>query len=242
MKLSINSILLLIKYIFRYSLRPRAMLARRNIGGLKTYSHAGQDLFALLLLKRKHSGTYVEIGAQDPIKNSNSFLLENDYGWSGISFELRNDFYTFFSYRRGNPCIRADATALNYLEIFKNAKLPQQIDFLQVDIEPASATLAALRQLPHDHYRFSVITFEHDCYQAGPEVRQESRQFLTGKGYRIFAKDVRFQGVAFEDWWIDPKVFTCFASAPEPIYQNTEYDEIIRTLPKTLRTYSFETD
>jgi len=237
MKFTDNPVLLFIKYLFRYVFRPMVMLARRTISGMKTYSHAGQDLLVVLMFNGKRCGYYLEIGAQDPIKNSNTFLLESDYGWRGVSFELRKDFSTFFSYRRKNLCIQADAAAVNYLPLLKEKNFPNQIDFLQVDIEPAEATLAALKQLPHEHYRFSLIIFEHDCYQAGSAVKRESRLFLASKGYKIFAQDVQFRGLSFEDWWIDPRVFPIFECLHQPIYSDTDYDVIIRTLPELLRNY-----
>lgn len=39
-----------------------------------------------------------------------------------------------------------------------------QLDYLQMDIHPAEATLEALKALPMDKYRFSVITYEHNGY------------------------------------------------------------------------------
>jgi len=46
-----------------------------------------QDLIALLLLDFKTNGYFVEFGATDGIKFSNSMLLESAYGWTGILAE-----------------------------------------------------------------------------------------------------------------------------------------------------------
>ena len=46
-----------------------------------------QDIFVLLALSEKREGYFVEIGAADGIHNSNTLLLEQDYGWSGILAE-----------------------------------------------------------------------------------------------------------------------------------------------------------
>jgi FkbM family methyltransferase len=46
-----------------------------------------QDLIALLLLDFKTSGYFVEFGATDGVKFSNSLLLESEYGWTGILAE-----------------------------------------------------------------------------------------------------------------------------------------------------------
>lgn len=46
-----------------------------------------QDLVVLLYLDFKRNGFFVEFGATNGIKFSNTFLLENAYGWSGILAE-----------------------------------------------------------------------------------------------------------------------------------------------------------
>lgn len=46
-----------------------------------------QDLIALLLLDFKTHGYFVEFGATNGVKFSNSFLLENSYNWRGILAE-----------------------------------------------------------------------------------------------------------------------------------------------------------
>ena len=43
---------------------------------------------------------------------------------------------------------------------FKKGIIRKQIDYLSLDIDPSEATLAALKKLPLDDYRFSVITYE----------------------------------------------------------------------------------
>jgi FkbM family methyltransferase len=46
-----------------------------------------QDLFVLYELQGKRNGYFVEFGATDGIRSSNSFLLESQYDWSGILAE-----------------------------------------------------------------------------------------------------------------------------------------------------------
>ncbi|MFH1772969.1 MAG: FkbM family methyltransferase [Patescibacteria group bacterium] len=52
----------------------------------KTYSQTGEDLILNILLKSKKSGFYVDVGANDPKKNNNTFLFYKN-GWSGINIE-----------------------------------------------------------------------------------------------------------------------------------------------------------
>jgi FkbM family methyltransferase len=46
-----------------------------------------QDLFVLYQLNEKRQGYFVEFGATDGITLSNTYLLETDYGWTGILAE-----------------------------------------------------------------------------------------------------------------------------------------------------------
>lgn len=46
-----------------------------------------QDLFVLFYLKEKKNGTFLDFGATDGIENSNSFMLENHFGWTGVLAE-----------------------------------------------------------------------------------------------------------------------------------------------------------
>ena len=69
------------------------------------YSQVGQDLFALQTAKNK---SYIEIGAADPLKLSNTFLLEQQ-GWTGFSLELDSKFKDDWKNCRTNVCYYEDA-------------------------------------------------------------------------------------------------------------------------------------
>jgi hypothetical protein len=175
-----------------------------------TYSQAGQDDFVIQTLNQKTGGVYVEIGAYHSTDISNTYLLEKDYGWTGVSFELEPDRVEEFNANRTNTCYQADATVFDYKTLFDSLGLPKQIDYLQVDIEPAMNTLAALLALPLHDYRFSVITFEHDLYadDFNIYIKQKQIEVLTFFGYELVRQNVDLgdPGYPFEDWWIDPTV------------------------------------
>ena len=190
---------------------------RNNYENLKTkftgaeniennWSQSMQDMFVLSMLDGKRNGIYVEIGADQPRVISNTYLLEKDFDWSGISFELDADKVAFFNTIRKNKCLCEDATLYNYKSLFEELNYPKQIDYLQLDIDPAEGTLRALKTLPLDDYRFSVITYETDVYSSGADIQDEQIEILESHGYQLVAKNVKCEGNPYEDWWVDPAI------------------------------------
>lgn len=178
----------------------------------QNFSQASQDLFVLMCLNGKIEGTYLEVGANEPINNSNTYLLESKFNWSGTSIDIiENKEYKKI---RNNEYLIQDALSIDYKELLKD--FPKRIDYLSLDIDPLEQTLKCLKLLHLSDYRFSVITYEHDFYSQSPQIaypiRQESRKILMDHGYKLVCSDVCVniadtQWVApFEDWWVDPEV------------------------------------
>jgi hypothetical protein len=200
---------------------------KRKINNRDTYSQACQDLFVLEMLSNKSNGFYFEIGASHPIESSNTYLLESTFFWNGISIEIEEETANYFNSHRKNVCVINDAANLDYSNFFKLYKIPNQIDYLSLDIEPAENTYKALISLPFEDYRFSVITYEHESYLAGDKYMKLSREFLQKNGYQLVVSNVKSRGRDFEDWWIDPNV------VPEDVWkrfksENIEFNEIFK--------------
>jgi hypothetical protein len=177
-----------------------------NVIRNKSYSQCLQDLFVLYATSYRLAGSYLEVGAAHPHGNSNSFKLDTEFQYEGISIEYDPNLVSQWrSKRRRNRCICADATSLDYSLILSN--LPPLIDYLSLDINPSIQTLNVLKVLPLDKVRFSVITFEHDAYSDadGEAVRNESREILNAFGYTRVISDVELiEWGPFEDWYVDP--------------------------------------
>ena len=191
------------------------------------WSQSMQDMFVLSMLDGKKNGVYVEIGADQPRVISNSYLLESEFDWSGVSFELDGDKVIYFNTIRRNKCICADATAYDYKFLFQERNYPKQIDYLQLDIDPAEGTLNALKVLPLDDYRFSVITYETDVYSSGADIQDEQIQILESHGYQLVAKNVKCEGNPYEDWWIDPAIVSEDVWKPYKTRVGLESNEVI---------------
>lgn len=179
------------------------------------YSAHFQDLFVLSVLKGKRNGTYVELGSGDPYVGNNTALLEERFGWRGLSIDREKVFAKEFSDARRNTVLCADSTTLDYSELFKQHCIDDQIDYLQVDVD--EATLDTLFKIPFDEHSFGVITVEHDHYRylqkdaatraTLPDTRKITREFLKEKGYVLLVPDVALGPRSpYEDWWVHPQL------------------------------------
>lgn len=191
----------------------------------KNYSQSYQDMFVLSMLNGKRNGTFLEIGAFDPTHISNTYLLEDKFGWKGISIDIEPSCKSSFESKRKSRFVLADALKIDYNDLLSG--MPDRIDYLQLDIEPTINTFNCLKLLPLDKYRFSVITYETDYYDTQtPQnikdmVRSESRRILTSYGYKLVVGDVESdRGCPYEDWYVDTSIV-----APE-IYQQMSGDTI----------------
>ena len=60
---------------------------------IETYSQEEQDPKVLSHYKLKKEGYFLEIGASDGIKFSNTYVLEKKYNWGGICVEpIKEDY------------------------------------------------------------------------------------------------------------------------------------------------------
>lgn len=167
------------------------------------YSQCFQDMFALYVNNGKKS-SYLEIGSGDPEKNSNSKLLE-EKGWEGVSIEFDFGCVQKFLLDRKNTVVQADATKVNYTDIFA-IMADDTIGYLQVDCDPPEVSFDILQKVLAHNVIFNAITFEHDYYY-NTAIRDKSREFLRSKGYKLVFPDVQFtQGLSFEDWWVHKSV------------------------------------
>jgi hypothetical protein len=168
-----------------------------------SYSQSGQESFVLNMLGQISGGTYIEIGAYHSTDLSNTFLLESEFKWKGIAFEIDRKKSKEYNRSRSNICITADATSFDYLKCFEKYDIPKVIDYLQVDIEPAYQSLAALKLLPWNRFTFKTITFEHDLYSNpdNEKIQSEAFELLQSHGYHRMAKNVKSNGFPYEDWY-----------------------------------------
>ena len=76
----------------------------------KSYSFNGVDLIIDYIFKNKKNGFYLDIGAQHPISNNNTFLLFKK-GWKGINIDLDKKNIDLFNIARPHDINLNFATA-----------------------------------------------------------------------------------------------------------------------------------
>jgi hypothetical protein len=197
-----------------------------------SYSQAMQDIFILTFLNGKSNGTYLELGASVPIHFNNTYLLSK-VGWTGVSID--NEEILIPGWKKDRPrssFICQDAFSIDYKELFNQHNLPDQIDFLQIDVDHHNQH-NLLNLLFSTGHRFSLIMYETDLYYKGRIEKEKAEEILIKHNYKrlvenIVIKDLSLgQHVPFEDWWIDSD------------YINTDIQEKFLTL-NLEKVYPFE--
>lgn len=72
-------------------------------------SQYGQDAFVVDLLGGKRDGVFVDIGANDGVSLSNSYVLEKQFGWTGLLVEPHADTYAKLVASRSSHAVQACA-------------------------------------------------------------------------------------------------------------------------------------
>ena len=188
----------------------------------RNFSQVYQDLFVLAALDGKKNGTYLEIGSAHSFHNSNTALLEKEFGWTGVGIEMKRELVNMHETERKNKVLCENALKINYEELLNNNFSNDIIDYLQIDIEPCKNTFEALLLIPFDKYKFRVITYEHDHYvDITRSFRDKSRRYLNSMGYTLIFNDISpHEDCSFEDWWvhkdlIDHSIFQNLISVPK---------------------------
>jgi SAM-dependent methyltransferase len=172
----------------------------------ENYSEAYQDMFVLTMLNGKRNGTYLEIGAGNAFYGNNTALLEKDFDWKGVAFDICEEFVSAHNNERKNPCLFKNALTTNYELLLSGMNFPENIDYLQLDCDPPEVTYKILLNIPFEKYKFAVITYEHDYYCDETKLFQEkSRKYLDSYGYvRVVNNISPDDHRPYEDWWVHP--------------------------------------
>ena len=173
------------------------------------YSEAGQDIFALNLIGK--NGTYLEVGGFQPKLDSNTYILETQNNWKGITIEFKKELNALWSSceERKNKIYFEDALKFNYPYALKENNLPLHLNYLSCDIDPRDKTFAALKMIIEQGLSFDFISFEHDDYSSDKSYHDLVTEYLIPKGYKIGVKNVfpkNKRKKIFETWFVSSKI------------------------------------
>lgn len=170
---------------------------------MKSYSQCAQDKFVYAILGGKKDGTFLDVGAHDGVKHSNTLGLE-ELGWRGLLIDIQNIPGMF---KRKSDAHVCDAVIADWAALFK-VYFPgrTEIDYLSLDVD--DATTETLRKLLAQPMRYRVITIETDLYRLGTGPATAQREILALNGYELMCRNVCVgagewgAGGPFEDWHV----------------------------------------
>jgi hypothetical protein len=185
-------------------------------------SQVAQDIFAAYVNGGSADLFWLEFGAGCPVDGSNTYVLERALDWRGLSvdYDVDNERRAEYTQLRPRTVLYVgDATHMDVHKELKSAQAPSSIAYLQINLEACAekgATTMALldlliEQRIFEDWTFNAITFEHDNYLCGSDVRERSREKFAGLGYVMVAQDVlEYTGegaFVHEDWYVHPNVY-----------------------------------
>jgi hypothetical protein len=180
------------------------------------HSHEQQDEFIYNLFGQKQNGFFLDISCGNPVIGSNTYTLEKFCNWSGFCFDIKKNLG--WADWRTSPLITLDAISEDLTDfLISNIPKNQIVDYisLDVDVDGTNLALLALKRVLNSNIKFKAITFEHECYIHGPNIRNQAIRLLEERGFVCLFEDVRFwtggieddSSLSFEDWWIHPDYF-----------------------------------
>jgi hypothetical protein len=145
-------------------------------------------------------------------------------------------------HRPNSAYIIGDAQQVNYREFLDAHNFPEQVDYLQIDLDVNNRstlnTLELLDRTVFDKYKFATVTFEHDIYTGNHfNTRDLSRQIFAGRGYVLLFPDVSLfhlgRESVFEDWYVHPDLVDPAFVERLQQSQSMNYQAILRLLQQT---------
>lgn len=163
----------------------------------KSYSQAGQDLFAFTMTEGKTNGFYLDIGCNHESFHSNTYGLEQ-IGWTGLLVDIVGG-----CENRKGRFVKCDILHPTEHLLWAYATMPEVVDYFSLDVD--DALLNSMGTIPLGRHTYRVITLEHDLYRVGERPQRMVREFLSKYGYQLVCGNVSVEGYGqFEDWLVHP--------------------------------------
>jgi len=173
-------------------------------------SQLGQDVFIANYFNFLRGGQYLEIGAGHPQKGNNTYALEKELNWKGLSVENNPEVRGYWGNFRKQPLVCEDAFELDFGYLLGEYKFDKTIHYLSLDLDENIRTCYdCLIGLPFESYDFLALSVEHDYYDnQNVDTRNAIRYFLHDNNYELVFADVSLEGHgSIEDWWIRKDIY-----------------------------------
>ena len=195
-------------------------------------SQAGQDKWVCEFFKEKKNGYFLDIGAYDGVRWSNTYSLEKELDWTGLLIEASLDLCNHMKISRSSQIIQKavykentilkfktdkwaghinengleTVEAVTLKKILKDYNAPKVIEYASLDIE--GGEIDALLGFPFDEYDVILWTVEHNLYYGDSKFKDEIFKILSINGYTRTHDNVCSGGdpkYPFEDWYVNNK-------------------------------------
>lgn len=171
-------------------------------------SQLGQDINVVNFYKEKPNGFFIEIGANDGVLLSNTFLLEKHYGWTGICAEPIPSSYKKLVINRENSkcCDSAVYSESGLVLVFDISKVNDLLSGISVDIDCHKKTVDSNKTSIHVN-TISLLDLLKK-YDA-PKFIEYMSIDTEGSEYEILKtfnfNEYTFGLIDIEHNWIEPK-------------------------------------
>lgn len=172
------------------------------------YSQLGQDVWALEKCGSKRGGVFIEIGAHDGVELSNTLLLEQEYGWTGVCVEANYETHASLVKNRKCECINGAAwhscggvvrfnrnhehPMLSSVAVLGGDEVPTYslnylcdwvggvVDYISIDTEGSEPRI--LSTFDADRFNVRCMSVEHNYVERNA---QWLRAWFTDNGYEM---------------------------------------------------------
>lgn len=190
-----------------------------------SYSQVNQDLWVLKMLNNKKNGFFLDIGAFDGVKFSNTYVLEKNFNWQGLLVEAHPSSFEKMKKVRSSTCCNyaiddstgsvffdsygdtgskitnngVSVNSITFKDLFEKYEVPKIIDYMSLDIE--GNEFKSLTKFPFNDYKCLLLTVEHNSYLDGGLNKNKIKEILLKNDYELVMEDVKSEGKSFEDWY-----------------------------------------
>jgi hypothetical protein len=164
-----------------------------------SFSQAGQDVFVHKVLEGKTEGVFLDVGAGHPVNLSNTYALEQQFGWRGYLIEQNDIAAQMLRTDRKSAVLQVNALTVAW-RTFEQ----KDFDYISLDVDYISHKV--LLDMLVAGITARVWTIEHNeySYPDGGSPAWVDRVLMAGaKGYELIAENVTNTELPFENWYVD---------------------------------------